>query len=128
MFHLLSEEYESNDDNPVVSNDAKHMKKITNKTTKNVDVKDEDDDDSSHFSQLSSTMLQSEPKSPHISQLSPFNSLYSVQPELLMRQKQKKKQKKRKTKQSDEEHRHHNTNVHPLYHGIFTIFQCCYLF
>ena len=27
-------------------------------------------------------------------------------------------------KQSDEEHRRHNTNVHPLYHGIFTIFKC----
>ena len=66
------EEFEWNDDNAVVSNDAKHMKK--KKTTKNVVVEDEDDDDSSHFSQLSSTMLQSEAKSPHISQLSSFNS------------------------------------------------------
>ncbi len=42
--------------------------------TTNVVVQDEDDDDGSHFSQLSSTMLQSEPKSPHISQLSSFHS------------------------------------------------------
>ncbi len=38
--------------------------------------------------------------------------------------KTNKKHKKRKTKQSDEEHRHQNTNVHPLYHGIFSVFQC----
>ncbi len=67
------EDIEWNDDNAVVSNDAKHMKKKS-KTTKNVVVKDKDDDDSSHFSQLSSTMLQSEAKSPPISQLSSFNS------------------------------------------------------
>ena len=42
--------------------------------TKNVVVEDEDDDDSSHFSQLSTTMLQSEAESPHISQLSSLNS------------------------------------------------------
>jgi hypothetical protein len=50
------------------------MKKQTNKTNKNVVVEDEDDDDSSHFSQLSTTMLQSEAESPHISQLSSLNS------------------------------------------------------
>jgi hypothetical protein len=68
------EEFEWNDDSAVVFKDAKHMKKQTNKTTKNVVVEDEDDDDSSHFSQLSTTMLQSEAESPHISQLSSLNS------------------------------------------------------
>jgi hypothetical protein len=33
-------------------------------------------------------------------------------------------QEKKNSEQSDEEHRRHNTNVHSLYHGIFTIFQC----
>ncbi len=69
-----NEEFEWNDDSAVVSKDAKHMKKQTNKTTKNVVVEDEDDDDSSHFSQLSTTILQSEAGSPHISQLSSLNS------------------------------------------------------
>ncbi len=102
------------------------MKKITNKTTKNVVVEDEDedDDDSSHFSQLSSTMLQFEPKSPPISQLSSFNSYIRSSARVVNETKTNKKQNKFNKKQSDEEHRHHNTNVHPLYHGIFTIFQC----
>ena len=68
------EEFEWNDDSAVVSKDAKHMKKQTNKTTKNVVVEDEDDNDSSYFSQLSTIMLQSEAESPHISQLSSLNS------------------------------------------------------
>ncbi len=50
------------------------MKKPTNKMTKNDVVEDEDDDDGSHFSHISSTMLQSEAKSHHISQLSSFCS------------------------------------------------------
>ncbi len=69
-------------------------------------------------------MLQSEAKSPHIFQLSSFNSYIQCSAGVVDETKTNKKQKKRKTKQSDEEHRHHNTNVHPLYHGIFTIFQC----
>ncbi len=68
-------------------------------------------------------MLKSEAKSPHISQLSSFNSYIQCLDGVDDETKTNKK-KKRKMKQSDEEHRHHNTNVHPLYHGIFTIFQC----
>ncbi len=51
----------------VVSKDAKHMKKQTNKTAKNVVVEDEDDDDNGHFSQLSTAMLQSEAELPQVS-------------------------------------------------------------
>jgi hypothetical protein len=69
-------------------------------------------------------MLQSEPKSPHISQLSSFYSYKQCLAGVVDETKTNKKQKKCKTKQSYEEHRHHKTNVHPLYHGIFTIFQC----
>ncbi len=41
-----------------------------------------------------------------------------------MGQEKQKNKKKPKSKQSDREHRHHNRNVHFLYHGIFTVFQC----
>ena len=116
------EEFKWNDDNAIVSNDAKHMKKITNKTTKNDVVEDEDDDDGSHFSHISSTMLQSEAKSPHVSQLSSINSYIQCSAGVVDETKTNKKHKKRKTKQSDEEHRHQNTNVHPLYHRIFTVY------
>jgi hypothetical protein len=67
-----------------------------NKTTKNVVVKYEDDDDSSHFSQLSSTMLQSEAKSPHISQLSSFNSYVQYSAGVVDETKTNKKQKNAK--------------------------------
>jgi hypothetical protein len=52
------EEFEWNDDSGVVSKDTKHMKKKSTKKNKKVVV--EDDDDRSHFSQLSTTMLQPE--------------------------------------------------------------------
>ena len=90
------EEFEWNDDNAVVSNDAKHMKKITNKMTKNDVVEDEDDDDGSHFSHISSTMLQSEAKSPHISQLSSFNSYIQCSAGVVDETKTNKKQKNAK--------------------------------
>ena len=64
--------------------------------TKNVVVKDEDDDDGSHFSQLSSTMLQSEAKSPHISQLSSFNSYIQCSAGVVDETKTNKKQKNAK--------------------------------
>ena len=50
------------------------MKNHTNKMTKNVVVDDQVDDNSSHFSQLSTTILQSEAESSHDSQLSSLNS------------------------------------------------------
>ncbi len=71
---LSDKEFEWNEDSGVVSKDTKHMKNHTNKMTKNVDVDDQVDDDSSHFSQLSTTILQSEAESPHVSQLSSLNS------------------------------------------------------
>ncbi len=67
-------------------------------------------------------MLQSEAESPHISQLSSLNSYMESSAGVVDETKTNKKQKKRNTKQSDEEHRRHSTNVHPLYHAIFTIF------
>ncbi len=71
---LSDKEFEWNEDSGVVSKDTKHMKNHTNKMTKNVVVEDQVDDDSSHFSQLSTTILQSEAESPHVSQLSSLNS------------------------------------------------------
>ncbi len=93
------EEFEWNDDSAVVSKDAKHMKKQTNKTTKNVVVEDEDDDGSRYFSQLSTTMLQFEAESPHISQLSSLNS-YTESSARAIDVTKKKKQKN--AKQSDQ--------------------------
>ncbi len=75
------------------------MKKQTNKTTKNVVVEDEDDDDSSHFSQLSTTMLQSEAESSHISQLSSLNSYMESSARAI---DVTKKKKQKNTKQSDQ--------------------------
>ena len=91
--HPQMKNLNQNDDNAVVSNDAKHMKTITNKTTKNDVVEDEDDDDGSHFSHISSTMLQSEVN--HLKSLNylHFIVIYSVQLELLMRQKQSRNKK-----------------------------------
>jgi hypothetical protein len=71
------------------------MKK-KNKMTKNVVFEDEEDDDSSHFSQLSSTMLQSEAKSPHTSQLSSFNSYIQCSAVVIDETKTNKKQKNAK--------------------------------
>ncbi len=71
---LSDKEFEWNEDSGVDSKDTKHMKNHTNKITKNVVVDDQVDDDSSHFSQLSTTILQSEAESPHDSQLSSLNS------------------------------------------------------
>ena len=95
---LSDEELKWNDDNAVVSNDAKHMKKITNKTTKNDIVEDKDDDDGSHFSHISSTMLQSEAKSPHISQLSSTNSYIQCSAGVVDETKTNKKHKKTQNK------------------------------
>ncbi len=64
--------------------------------TKNVVIEDEDDDDSCHFSQLSSTMLQSEAKSHHISQLSSFNSYIQCSAGVIDETKTNKKQKNAK--------------------------------
>jgi hypothetical protein len=71
---LSDKEFEWNEDSGVVSKDMKHMKNHTNKITKNVVLDDQVDDDSSHFSQLSTTILQSEAESPHLSQLFSLNS------------------------------------------------------
>jgi hypothetical protein len=67
-------EIEWNEDSGVVSKDTKLMKNHTNKMTKNVVVDNQVDDNSSHFSQLSTTILQSEAESPHVSQLYSLNS------------------------------------------------------
>jgi hypothetical protein len=71
---LSDKEFEWNEDSGVVSKDTKHMKNHTNKMTKNVVVDDQVDDNSSHFSQLSTTILQSEAESSHDSQFSSLNS------------------------------------------------------
>ncbi len=118
---LSDKEFEWNEDSGNVSKNTKHMKNDTNEMTKNVVVDDQVDEDSSHFSQLSTTILQSEAESPHISQLSSLNSHMEFSAIVIDGTRKKKKPK---SKRSDGEHRHHNTNVHSLYHGIFTIFQC----
>ncbi len=122
------EEFEWNEDSGVVSKDTKHMKNHTNKTGKNVVVEDQVDEDSCHFSQLSTTILQSEAESPHVSQLSSLNSYMEFSAIVIDGIRKNKKQKKPKSKRSDGEHRHHNRNVHFSYHGIFTIFNVTMLY
>jgi hypothetical protein len=86
-------ELEWNEDSGVVSKDTKHMKNHTNKTGKNVVVEDQIDDDSSHFSQLSTTILQSEAESPHVSQLSSLNSYMEFSAIVIDGTRKKKKNK-----------------------------------
>ena len=77
------EEFEWNDDNAVVSNDAKHMK---NKQTKQPKML------------LSKMKMSYNLKLNHLTSLSYLHLIviYSVQPELLMRQKQTRNKKNAK--------------------------------